>query len=68
MMMNTDGVICLLAAACEEAGSVRQWAIRHGLSHVYVGQVLRRQKPPGEGVLRPLKLRKTVIYEPLQED
>jgi hypothetical protein len=38
--MNLDELRALLRQRCDEAGSVRAWALKHGVSPVYVGHVL----------------------------
>lgn len=52
-----------LLVACRAAGSQRAWALAHGISPVYVGEVLKGVRDPGPLVLRVLGLRRRVVYE-----
>jgi len=61
--MKIGQLRCVLAEACEQAGSQYQWATRSKLSPAYVSDVLRGKRDPGEGLLKALGLRKVVSYE-----
>jgi hypothetical protein len=60
--MKTEQVRTLLRAACDEAGSIRKWASRHGVSAMYVSNVLRGKQEPGPAICKPLGLIRTVTY------
>ena len=62
--MNTDQVLALLRAECDKAGSIRAWARKHGVSAMYVSNVLRSKQEPGPAICKPLGLTretKTVV-------
>ena len=50
MKISSDDVRELLREACEKAGSRRQWALAHGLSPAYVGDVLLGRRLPGPAI------------------
>ena len=54
--MTQQQVIDRLRAACTAAGSQRQWALTHGLSTVYVNDVVNGKRPPGPSILKALGL------------
>ncbi|HWE99150.1 MAG TPA: hypothetical protein VG248_05085 [Caulobacteraceae bacterium] len=58
--MTEAEVIERLKSAARPSASA--WARDHGLSPSYVGEVLRREKPPGESVLAALGLERIVSY------
>jgi hypothetical protein len=64
--MTEDQVRALLRAACDEAGSIRAWARRHGLSAMYVSNALRGKQAPGPSICKPLglirEIKQTVTY------
>lgn len=63
--MTAAEVRDLLREACIDAGSQRAWATEHGVSPVYVSDVLSGRREPGEKILDALGLRKIVSYEPI---
>jgi hypothetical protein len=56
--MTADDVRRLLQRACDDAGSQRAWALRHGVSVVYVNDVLGGNREPGPAILRAFGLEK----------
>jgi hypothetical protein len=48
----------MLKAACEEAGSVREWARRHDLSAAYVSDVTLGRREPGPAICEAFGLRR----------
>ena len=54
--MTRDDVIALLRTACDEAGSIRQWCLKHKVSQVYALYVLRGERNPGPMILNVLGL------------
>ena len=54
--MTADDVRKLLQRACDDAGSQRAWAMRHGVSVVYVNDVLGGNREPGPAILQVLGL------------
>lgn len=63
---DTKAVLALLRERVDAAGSQRAWASAHGLSHSYVGEVLRGSRAPGARVLHALGLRRDVIFTPVE--
>jgi hypothetical protein len=62
--MTEDQVIALLQAEVDKAGSIRAWGRRHGVSAMYVSNVLRGKQAPGPAICKPLGLTretKTVV-------
>lgn len=55
-------VLARLESAVAGAGSAKAWAVRAGLSPVYVGDVRRGLRTPGPAVLRALGLTRVVSY------
>ena len=43
-------------------GSQVMWAKRHGVSPAYVNDVLKRNRAPGERILKAMKLKKVTVY------
>lgn len=60
--MKTVDPLKILAEMCAQS-SVRKVAIHLGVSAQYVSEVLRGLKEPGDGILKPLGLRRVVRYE-----
>ena len=56
--MNTDEVRSALRSACAAAGSRRKFALAHGLSPAYVGDVINGNRTPGVSILEALGLRR----------
>jgi hypothetical protein len=54
--MTADDVRRLLQRACDDAGSQRAWALRHGVSVVYVNDVLGGNREPGPAICKVLGL------------
>jgi hypothetical protein len=65
--MTYDRLIQVLIQACKEAGGQRAWAARHGVSPAYVGDVIHGRRAPTDAVLKPLGLRRDVVYLPLDD-
>lgn len=61
-LMKTIDPLAELRRAVAAAGTNRQWALAHGLSRAYVGEVLNGKKEPGPVILEALGLEKVVIY------
>ncbi|WP_156633965.1 transcriptional regulator [Methylobacterium sp. Leaf113] len=57
-LLSTEDVLAQLREACAAAGGNARWARRHGVSDVYVGDVLHGRRGPGESILRALGLRR----------
>jgi DNA-binding transcriptional regulator YdaS (Cro superfamily) len=60
--MTVDDVKNLLIAQCDQAGSQKAWASRHGLSEGYVCDTIRGRRAPGGAILRALGLKRAVSY------
>ena len=60
--MTADDVRKLLKEACN--GNQAAWAAKHGLSAPYVSDVVNGRREPGAAMLRALRLRRVVHYEP----
>jgi hypothetical protein len=60
--MNLDELRMLLRRRCDKAGSVRAWALKHGVSPVYVGNVLAGKRGPGKALLDALGLVRVISY------
>jgi hypothetical protein len=60
--MNLYELRTLLRRRCDEAGSVRVWALKHGVSPVYVGHVLAGKRGPGKALLDALGLVRVISY------
>lgn len=52
--------------ACRAAGSQRAYARLHGISPVYLGEILNGTREPGPLLLRVMGLRRRVVYEPVE--
>lgn len=52
----------MLRDAVREAGTQKAWAERAGVSEVYVSDVLRKRRPPGDAILRALGLTRRMVY------
>src|SRR5215471_7956242 len=65
-MKNLDPIAELMRA-CAEAGSKRRWALAHGVTAVYVGDVLAGKREPGPAILDALEIERLVIYRRKQE-
>ena len=59
---DTKAVLALLRERVGAAGSHRAWAASVGLSHTYVCEVSRGDKPPGPRVLAALGLQSHTVY------
>lgn len=57
-LLTTEDVLLKLREACALAGGKARWARRHGVSDVYVGDVLHKRRGPGDAILRGLGLQK----------
>lgn len=55
-LLDLDGVLALLRWKCQEAGSQKAFADKHGLSKQYLSDVVRGDRPPGPAILRALGL------------
>ncbi|MGU3362299.1 hypothetical protein ACLBWX_18385 [Methylobacterium sp. M6A4_1b] len=63
-----QAVLEMLREACAAAGSQSAWAAQNGISGPYVTDVLRRNRAPGDSVLRCLGLKKApALYIPRDE-
>jgi hypothetical protein len=60
--MNLYELRMLLRRRCDEAGSERAWALKHGVSPVYVGDVLAGRRAPGKAILATLGLVRVISY------
>lgn len=58
--LDEPDAIGALRAACDAAGSIRAWAIRHGFSQPYVWHVLAGEKPPSARLLAEIGLRRAI--------
>lgn len=54
--------------ACVAAGSQRSFALANGMSPAYLGEVLSGTRQPGPLLLRVMRMRRRVSYEPLPVD
>lgn len=54
----------MLANEVSAAGGQGVWAKKHRLSPQYVCDVLKGRRDPGVSILRALKHRKIIFYEP----
>jgi hypothetical protein len=63
--MTVDEVRQMLQRMCGEAGSQREWARTHNISHPFVSRVLRGQKAPTPRLLAEMEMREVVSYEPI---
>jgi len=61
--MKHERVLERLGREVKEAGSRRKWAIQHGISAQYVGDVLQGKRPPGPLILRALGLERTISFQ-----
>lgn len=61
--LDLDGLLDFLRDACTEAGNQTLFAAKHGVSTVYLRDILSRNRPPGPKVLKALGFRKVVLYE-----
>lgn len=52
----------MLRDAVREVGTQKAWAERAGVSEVYVSDVLRKRRPPGDSILRALGLTRRMVY------
>lgn len=57
-LLSTEDVLNRLRDACAAAGGNARWARRHGVSDVYVGDVIHGRRGPGDSILRALGLQK----------
>lgn len=53
----------MLLRQCKEVGSQGAWGKRHGLSQIYVSDVIHGRRAPGEKILAALGLRKIILYD-----
>lgn len=63
--MTADELRKRVWTACEAAGSRRAFAKAHGISPVYLGEILNGTREPGPLLLRVMGYRKRVVYEPV---
>jgi hypothetical protein len=64
--ITIEGLLVLLRAAIEAAGTARAWCRRHGVTESLVSDVLNRHRAPSEIMLRALGYQKRVVYRPRQ--
>lgn len=64
--METVDPILILEQMCQQS-SVRKVATDLGVSAQYISEVMRRLKEPGDKILKPLGLRRVVLYERVPE-
>jgi transcriptional regulator with XRE-family HTH domain len=60
--MTEHDVVALLRRRCEAPESQASFARAAGVSQQYVNDVLKRDKAPGEAILRALGLERVVTY------
>lgn len=60
--MTENDVRKMLKRACNEAGSQRAFARKHGLSAAYISDVLLGHRAPAGTICRALGLQMTVRY------
>ena len=61
--MTVDEFRCRLRQACVAKGSQRAFALAHGMSPAYVGEVLDGRRDPGPLILRAMGCRRRVVIE-----
>lgn len=52
----------LLRRECDQAGSQKAWADKHGLSGAYVSDVLQGRRDIGDSIVKALGLRAETVY------
>jgi len=60
--MKHERVLERLGRQIAEAGSRRKWAMQHGISAQYVGDVMLGKRPPGPMILKALGLERRVEF------
>jgi hypothetical protein len=60
--MTAEEVRDLIRLACKDAGAIKAWAAKHGISGAYVGDVLLGRREPAGKILDALGLIKVVTY------
>lgn len=61
--MELAELLELLRREAEKGGSQKALAARLGITAQYLSDVLNGRREPGEAVLKPLGLRKVIVYE-----
>ena len=59
-LLTADQVRDRLRKACAEAGGMRSWSRANGVSAAWISRVYRGVNEPGDAILFPLGLKKTV--------
>ena len=66
--LSDDDVLEAIRSRAKIAGSLRALAREWSVSHAYISDVLRREKPPGDALLRPLGLKAVTYYERVTDE
>ena len=61
--LSTNDVVELLKARCNEAGSQKDFASKHGVSASYISDVLHKGREPAGVILESLGLERVVEYQ-----
>lgn len=61
-MWTVEGVRSKLRDQVSHLGSQVAWAKKYGISPAYVNDVLKRNRAPGELILKAMKLKKVTVY------
>lgn len=61
-ILDRDGLLSLLRAACEAAGSQQAFADKHDITKQYLSDVLSGRRAPGEPVLLALNAERVERY------
>jgi len=65
--VNEDQVRDLLKRACEEAGSQKAFADKHGLSGAYISDVLQGRRDLGKSILDALGIVAVTTYRRIRK-
>lgn len=65
-LLDIEAVIRAVRAQAECAGSLRALGRRWQVTAAHLSRVVRKQKAPGDAVLRHLSLREVSRYEPAE--
>jgi len=60
--VNDDDVRALLREEIEKAGSLRKWAMAHGISPAWVSQMMNHHRPPGPKIMKALGIEAQRLY------
>jgi len=60
--MDRENVLALLRQKCDEAGGQKAWAAVHGVSQVYVSDVLAGRREPAGKIIAALGLERVVTF------